>query len=202
MLDIAVPLLLSLVVVLMLIITFCGNGDYYKLKKENERLENRIVKLADDINVRSRESRSNWVACQRINNQNIMLNNSNNDLINANQKLTVENEKLRAEIKRIREYYRDIILQQGDEIRELKNSIYPTNSVSVSFGKPVDNSLFKCHCGSEEFVDIEDHEIKGVKNEPPFIECVVQCVKCGALHSFKEEVDSVSISKSRIKKST
>ena len=110
MLDIAVPLLLSLVIVLMLIITFCGNGDYYKLKKENERLENRIVKLADDINVRSRESRSNWVACQRINNQNIMLNNSNNDLINANQKLTVENEKLRAEIKRIREYYRDIIL--------------------------------------------------------------------------------------------
>jgi len=223
MLEIAVPLLLLLLIILLIIMTFFGNGDYSKLKKENERLENTVKKLADDINVRSRESRNNWIACQRINNQNIMLNRSNNELIDANQKLTIKNEKLYNDIQNIRlevkarilekdkqiqelknqrDEYRDIISDRDSEIRNLNTLVYPVKNYSLNIENPYNNDLFQCHCGSTDFVDIEDHERKGVKNEPPFIECVVQCVKCGAFHTFKEEVDSVSISKSRIKKST
>lgn len=74
----------------------------------------------------------------------------------------------------------ELLKKQNEELRLNERVDEPCEN-------PYNDDLFKCHCGSEDFIELNRNGLKGIKGVPPYVELEIQCVKCGGIHKIKDE---------------
>jgi len=81
-------------------------------------------------------------------------------------------------------------LAKENELLKKKNEELQFEKFNRIMSEPCDNpykdDLFKCHCGSTDFIELNRNGFNGVKGVPPYVELEIQCVKCGAIHKIKD----------------
>lgn len=158
-------ILLTITLAAMLVVTFAYSEDNNTLKKEVLSL-NRTMEGKD---IFKRHEISNLIYKQsRLREEIKILKNDkflNEAMIEGIQK---EREELK---KRIEEL-------QFEKFNKL---------MSEPCENPYKDDLFKCHCGSEDFIELNRSKFNGIKGVPPYVELQIQCVKCGGIHKIKDE---------------
>ena len=158
-------ILLTITLAAILVFTFAYSEDNNKLKKEVLSL-NRTMEGKD---IFKRHEISNLLYKQSVLREEIKI--LKNDKF-LNEAMIEGIQKEREELKK--------------RIEELQFEKF-NKLMSEPCENPYNPDLFKCHCGSEDFIELNRNGFKGIKGVPPYVELEIQCVKCGGIHKIKDE---------------
>lgn len=120
----------------------------------------------------------------------------NHEISNFNQKISYLKEwnyrqeqeiKVLKNDKFLNEAMIEGIKKEREELKKRIEELRLNERNSESCDSPYNNDLFKCHCGSTEFIELSRNGFNGIKGVPPYVELVIQCVKCGGIHKIKDE---------------